>query len=146
MNRRAHIGVSTSMARKWFWSDCEIFSMSFSSLVGRDGERFRKDCRAAGKKYTVWTVNSEMEMIESVRWGVAAILTDRTKAWLALRKGLEDDYKKTIEQYGSRVFLWTSLKHWSPMVMLKAAAAQTYLVTAAGPLEGKPSALVEPVA
>lgn len=93
-----------------------------------------------------------MEMIEAVRWGVSAILTDRTKAWLELRKSLEEDYEKTVGQYGSRVFLWTQLRHWSPMVMMKAAVSETYIVTAAGPLDvakrstAARQSLVEPVA
>lgn len=47
--RRTHIGMSTSLARKHFWADCDSFSMSFACLVGSDGEAFRADCKAAGK-------------------------------------------------------------------------------------------------
>jgi phosphatidylglycerol phospholipase C len=35
--RRSHIGVSTTLAREYFWDDVEVFSMAFSALVGSDG-------------------------------------------------------------------------------------------------------------
>lgn len=47
--RLAHIGLSPSMARKYFWTACSSFSMNFSCLVGSDGEAFRNECRLANK-------------------------------------------------------------------------------------------------
>jgi phosphatidylglycerol phospholipase C len=35
------------------------------------------------------TVNEPEEMMEAVRWGVDAILTDKTQTWLDLRKALQ---------------------------------------------------------
>ena len=35
--RRSYIGVSTTMARKYFWDDVEVFSIAFSTLAGSDG-------------------------------------------------------------------------------------------------------------
>lgn len=37
--RRSHIGVSTYIARKYFWKDCEAFSMSFGALTTYDGQK-----------------------------------------------------------------------------------------------------------
>lgn len=35
--RRSHIGVSTTLAREYFWDDVEVFSMAFVALAGNDG-------------------------------------------------------------------------------------------------------------
>lgn len=37
--RRSHIGVSTYIARKYFWNDCEAFSISFGALTTYDGQK-----------------------------------------------------------------------------------------------------------
>ena len=50
--------------------------------------RFRAECKAAGKQIMVWTVNDPAQMMEAVRWGVDAILTDVTKTWIDLRAAL----------------------------------------------------------
>lgn len=86
-----HIGMSPSLARKYFWKECNSFSMNFSCLVGADGEAFRKECKAEGKDLFVWTVNKRAEMIEATKWGVKAILTDRTAEFLALRSEMESE-------------------------------------------------------
>jgi glycerophosphoryl diester phosphodiesterase len=64
------------------------------------------ECKAAGKKLLVWTVNEPEHMMEvriftftsldaasdskaqAVRWGVDAILTDFTRTWLDMRTAL----------------------------------------------------------
>lgn len=38
--RRSHIGVSPALAKKHFWDSCEVFSMSFASLVTASGQRY----------------------------------------------------------------------------------------------------------
>ena len=58
----ADIGMSVALARNYFFQHCEGFSMAFASLVGRDGELFRKQCKDAGKKLFVWTVNKRPEV------------------------------------------------------------------------------------
>jgi len=114
--RRSHIGVSTTLAREYFWDDVEVFSMAFSTLVGSDGLNFRQECRAAGKKLMVWTVNEPKHMMECVRWGADVILTDMTKKWLDLREALRADYDNTLAQHG-RQFLWTTWKFYLPGIM-----------------------------
>jgi len=117
----SHIGMSTRMAREFFWDSCDGFSLSFASLVSVGGEKFRKECKAAGKKIMVWTVNRREEMVEAVRWGVNVILTDVTQDWLTLRSELQLDYAKASS--GSRWFLWTRLDYYY-LVNLKAWATE----------------------
>lgn len=62
--RLSHIGMSTKIAREYFWDACDSFSLSFSCLLSDAGERFRRECREAGKALMVWTVNRREEMIE----------------------------------------------------------------------------------
>lgn len=40
----------------------------------------------------VWTVNGKAEMLQVARWGVDAIITDKTADYLALRAALESEY------------------------------------------------------
>lgn len=96
--RLAHIGMSPSMARKYFWDACDSFSMNFSCLVGNDGEQFRKECKTANKDLYVWTVNKRSEMIEATKWGAKAILTDRTAEFLALRAQMESTSLLSVVQ------------------------------------------------
>ena len=95
--RRSYIGEDPGTARKYFWKDVDAFSMWFGSLTTADGERyvsfvhtyvfkltiasnrFRNECKAAGKSLMVWTVNDPACMMEAVRWDVDAILTEMDK-------------------------------------------------------------------
>ncbi|BGP18907.1 hypothetical protein JCM10213_005508 [Rhodosporidiobolus nylandii] len=129
--RRLHIGMSPALARKYFWDACDEFSMSFSCLVGSDGERFRKDCRAAGKHIYVWTVNSRSEMIEATKWGAKGILTDKTKALLDLRAEMESDWEKVAKETNSTRFAWSSF-WYSSLANYFLASWEAYLLTKAG--------------
>ena len=62
--KRSHIGLSPHVAREWFWDSCDGFSMAFMGLQTSEGVRFRNECKAAGKKLMVWTVNDPREMME----------------------------------------------------------------------------------
>ena len=92
--KRSYIGVSTNIARQYFWDDCEVFSINFAVLASWEGQRcvllplplaggrvcvqsalgclmkasliyrFIADCKQAGKKVMVWTVNEPNHMIE----------------------------------------------------------------------------------
>ncbi|KAG1783022.1 PLC-like phosphodiesterase [Suillus placidus] len=128
--RRSHIGVSLSIARKYFWDSVEVFSMAFASLTTSDGQKFRNQCKAAGKKIMVWTVNEPEHMMEAVRWGIDVILTDVTKKWLMLRDALQVDYNSILSQH-SRWFLWTTWKFYLPPSWAN-RAARMYLEGAAG--------------
>lgn len=105
--RRSYIGMSPEIARKYFWDDCDAFSMLFEVMTTPLGEAFRKECQSAGKLLMVWTVNDPRCMMEAVRWRVDVILTDRTNTWLEMRSALEDDYEKMNALYANRIFLWT---------------------------------------
>lgn len=132
--RRSHIGVSTDIARKYFWKDCEAFSMSFGALTTYDGQKFRQECKNAGKNLVVWTVNEPEHMMEAVRWEVHAIITDVTQTWLDMRTALQADYEKIGSQYG-RTFLWTTLNFYTPFQIARGHWAQTHLESLAGPFE-----------
>lgn len=55
-------------------------------LVGSDGQKFLKECKSEGKEVTVWTVNDEEEMRVAAGWEVKAILTDKVKFAVGVRK------------------------------------------------------------
>ncbi|KDR84085.1 hypothetical protein GALMADRAFT_236736 [Galerina marginata CBS 339.88] len=38
--RRSYIGLSTYVARKYFWQDCHAFSMAFAALTTMDGQKY----------------------------------------------------------------------------------------------------------
>jgi hypothetical protein len=38
--RRSHIGISTYIARKYFWDDCDAFSIAFGALTTVDGQKY----------------------------------------------------------------------------------------------------------
>jgi len=132
--RRSYIGNSIYIARKYFWKDCHAFSMSFGSLTTGDGDRFRNECKNAGKNVMVWTVNIPDHMMEAVRWGVHAIITDVTNTWLNLRTALEADYDKTRSQYG-RAFLWTTFSFYTPVLSAYSRKVRRYLEKTAGPFD-----------
>ncbi|GAA5835386.1 hypothetical protein JCM11251_005220 [Rhodosporidiobolus azoricus] len=128
--RKAHIGMSPALARKYFWDACDSFSMNFSCLVGSDGEKFREECKKAGKDLCVWTVNSRAEMIEATKWGAKAILTDRTKELLDLRAECEQDWDK-VSRETSRLFGWTSI-WYSSVAQYLVSSWEAYLLTKIG--------------
>ncbi|GAA6020137.1 hypothetical protein JCM10207_006270 [Rhodosporidiobolus poonsookiae] len=128
--RRAHIGMSPALARKYFWDACDSFSMNFGCLVGTDGERFRDECKRAGKNIYVWTVNERREMIEATKWGAKAILTDRTKALLDLRAEMESDWDK-VSRETSSLFGWTSI-WYSSLANYLISSWEAYLLTKTG--------------
>ncbi|OCH94290.1 PLC-like phosphodiesterase [Obba rivulosa] len=131
--RRSYIGEDTELARKYFWDSCDVFSISFAALTTARGTKFRKDCKAAGKKIMAWTVNDPAHMVELATWeDVDVVLTDVTKTWLQLRSALAVDYDKIVRQH-SRLFLWTSLKFYTPFQYFECRSEQQYLETYAGP-------------
>jgi phosphatidylglycerol phospholipase C len=132
--RRSYIGNSPYIARKYFWIHVHAFSMAFEALTTMDGQRFRGECKAAGKQLMVWTVNQPHHMMEAARWEVDAILTDFTKTWLDLRDDLRSDYDKIGAKYG-RSFLWTTLWFYTPFVLARGHQAKLYLEKVAGPFD-----------
>jgi len=137
--RRSYIGNSPYIARKYFWNDCDAFSMDFGALTSNDGQKFRFECKAAGKNVMVWTVNKPDHMMEAVRWEVNAIITDVTKTWLDLRSALQTDYEKIGSQYG-RIFLWTNPLFYTPFLLAHSRQAQVDLEKIAGPFDAIPNA------
>ncbi|CCM01748.1 uncharacterized protein FIBRA_03814 [Fibroporia radiculosa] len=132
--RRSYIGNSIEIARRYFWDSCDVFSMKFAVLTTADGEKFRRECKEAGKKIMVWTVNEPAQMVEAVRWGVDVILTDVTRTWLELRSALHVDYDKIAAQY-SRMFLWTSWSFYAPALVYDSYHSRTVIESHKGPLQ-----------
>ncbi|KAI0036709.1 PLC-like phosphodiesterase [Vararia minispora EC-137] len=139
--RRSHIGARPAIARKYFWDHVDAFSMWFPAMTTTDGQRFLADCKAANKDVMVWTVNEKEQMMEAARMGVAAILTDVPKVWLALRKELETDYEAVDRQY-SRMFLWSQPKFYTVFHFALGRYAEWQLVSTGGELEATPAAKV----
>ncbi|KAH9467007.1 hypothetical protein Pst134EB_002040 [Puccinia striiformis f. sp. tritici] len=112
--KKVYIGTSPSTARKYFWESCSGFSMKFSCLVGFEGQKFRQDCIKYHKSLFVWTVNDRLEMIEASKWGVDAILTDKTADYLELRRQMKDDWE-AITAETSILFPYRSI-HYNGLV------------------------------
>ncbi|CAO1614782.1 unnamed protein product [Parajaminaea phylloscopi] len=111
--RRIHIGGSPWLARTYFWKHCDGFSMWFPSLVGADGQAFLEQARRDGKDVFVWTVNRKDEMIEATRWGVKAILTDKTSMLQQVRAKMTEDFPKYRRNEVGRFFRWTSWRYYT---------------------------------
>jgi len=133
---RIHIGFSTSLARKFFWKECEGFSINFASLVGSDGEAFRRECKAAGKKLYVWTVNARTEMIEATKWGVQAVLTDRTADYLALRASMKADWDAVCKET-TPLFAFSSPTYYAFVNKLYSSYWTFILTRQAGPMNAQ---------
>jgi len=106
--------------------------MNFGCLTSYEGEKFRKDCQAAGKKIMVWTVNDPQCMVEAARWNIDVIITDTPKTWLDLRSALAVDYDKIVAQH-SRLFLWTTWQFYPPFQLLMRKMVKSKLEEVAGP-------------
>lgn len=84
--KRSFIGLSTSVAKTYFWDSCEVFSINFHILASYGGQRYARlqslinyagqplnvlgssfvqECKQAGKKVMAWTVNEPIQMIEA---------------------------------------------------------------------------------
>ncbi|EIM89051.1 PLC-like phosphodiesterase [Stereum hirsutum FP-91666 SS1] len=139
---RSHIGFSVDLARKWFWEDCQSFSINFMVLATSDGEKFREECRAAGKSVLTWTVNEPEHMMEVVRWDIVdAIMTDVPKVWLDLRSALSTDYENVSVRY-KRTFLWTNPMFYPRVQAAVVKSRMRLFEQVGGPLD--PNAPVNP--
>ncbi|EMD37157.1 hypothetical protein CERSUDRAFT_115072 [Gelatoporia subvermispora B] len=131
--RRSFIGASIEIARSYFWNHCDVFSIFFAVLTTAQGEKFRADCKAAGKKVMVWTVNDPVHLVEVASWGdVDVVITDVPNVWLQVRSTLQADYDKIIQQH-SRRFLWTSPWFYSAVQSFFIRNRMAYLESVAGP-------------
>lgn len=74
---RFHIGLSTHIARKYFWDHMDGFSIAFPMLTSADGQAFLRDCKAAGKEVMTWTVNEGVNMRVARSYGIEWLITDR---------------------------------------------------------------------
>lgn len=111
--KRIHIGASPRAARRYFWKDCSGFSMYFACLVGADGQAFIAEAQKAGKDIYVWTVNRKDEMVEATRWGVKAVLTDKTALFQNLRKDMTQDFASTRQGEVGMFFRWATWRYYT---------------------------------
>ncbi|CDR99563.1 hypothetical protein [Sporisorium scitamineum] len=111
--KRIHIGASPRAARKYFWNDCTGFSMYFACLVCADGQQFIAEAQKAGKDIYVWTVNRKDEMIEATRWGVKAVLTDKTALFQDVRKNMMTDFATTRQDEVGTFFRWATWRYYA---------------------------------
>ncbi|TIB75676.1 PLC-like phosphodiesterase [Wallemia mellicola] len=127
----AHIGMSLSLARSHFFDHVKILSMSFSSLMGNDGQTFLRECKKSNKGVMVWTVNSRSEMIEASKWEVDGIITDETKYLVQLRKDMSSQFETIVKENGF-LFPWSSIKYYKPMTELAAYMEKKYIESYGG--------------
>ncbi len=78
-----------------------------------DGQQFIADAQKAGKDIYVWTVNRKDEMIEATRWGVKAVLTDKTALFQDLRKNMTSDFATTRQGEVGMFFRWATWRYYS---------------------------------
>jgi hypothetical protein len=117
--RRIHIGASPTTARTYFWKDCDGFSMWFPSLVTQEGQNFIQHARKEGKDVFVWTVNRRDEMVEATRWGVKAILTDKTDLFQDLRKNMTGESNPPLTVKYAVLMISLLKRTTSPLVVNK---------------------------
>ncbi|KAH8834241.1 PLC-like phosphodiesterase [Flagelloscypha sp. PMI_526] len=134
--RRSFLGNDLAVARKFFFKECDTFSVEFGALTTADGEKFRREIKDAGKKLMVWTVNEPKHLMECARWGVDVIITDHTQRWLEMRKELQElQANAALASKYSRAFLWTTLSFYTPIVLARAKRDTFDLKRCAGPFE-----------
>lgn len=63
--------------------------MRYNTLTSRDGQAFIAECKAAGKRVVVWTVNKRYDMIAATKWGVDVLISDRTDEAIKLRADMK---------------------------------------------------------
>ncbi|PWZ03047.1 PLC-like phosphodiesterase [Testicularia cyperi] len=137
--KRIHIGASPRAAREFFWKDCSGFSMYFASLVGSEGQAFIADAQRAGKDIYVWTVNRKDEMIEATRWGVKAVLTDKTALFQDLRKDMVNDFASTRQDEVGLFFRWATWRYYQlPQFVLQTVWLANIAKRAGAPFKAVP--------
>ncbi|WVQ81598.1 hypothetical protein IAT38_003722 [Cryptococcus sp. DSM 104549] len=94
---RYAISMSIPQARKYFFSHCHGFSIYYEALATAEGARFRRECKAQGKKICVWTVNDKEEMRECARWGVESVISDKPELWREIRRDIATDRAKALK-------------------------------------------------
>ncbi|ODO01710.1 hypothetical protein I350_06536 [Cryptococcus amylolentus CBS 6273] len=94
---RYAISMDLLQARKYFFTSCHGFSIHYPMLASNEGAKFRKECKANGKKICVWTVNDPEEMRMCARWGVESVITDKPDVWRTIKLDIETDRAKALK-------------------------------------------------
>jgi len=77
--------MSIPEARTYFFKHVHGFSVRYEYLASAEGDRFRKECAAAGKGLCCWTVNGREEMRNCARWGVKSVISDKPEVWREIK-------------------------------------------------------------
>lgn len=110
--QRFCISMSLSQVRQYFWA-CTGFSVYYPLLLGAEGEKFRLECAAAGKKICTWTVNEREEMLQCVRWGVYSVISDRPELWRQLKRDIAGDAKVAKPTFWNETVLpYLTYRNW----------------------------------
>ena len=83
---RYAITMSIPEARTYFFKHVHGFSVRYEYLASAEGDRFRKECAAAGKGLCCWTVNGREEMRNCARWGVKSVISDKPEVWREIKR------------------------------------------------------------
>lgn len=83
---RYAISMSIAQARAYFFHHCHGFSIMYEALASKDGDRFRAECKVAGKAICAWTVNSREEMRQCARWELQSIISDKPGVWREIKR------------------------------------------------------------
>jgi phosphatidylglycerol phospholipase C len=83
---RYAISMSIPEVRKHFFAHCHGFSMRYEYLASAEGDKFRKECAAAGKGLCCWTVNGREEMRNCARWGIKSVISDKPEVWREIKR------------------------------------------------------------
>jgi phosphatidylglycerol phospholipase C len=89
--------MSIPEARTYFFKHVHGFSVRYEYLASAEGDRFRKECAAAGKGLCCWTVNGREEMRNCARWGVKSVISDKPEVWREIKREVSPsiDYIQT---------------------------------------------------
>lgn len=110
--QRFCISMSLAQVRAYFWA-CAGFSVYYPLLLGSEGERFRLECAAAGKRLCVWTVNERDEMLQCIRWRVGAVISDRPERWRTIRAELASDESAAKPTFWNETVLpYLTYRNW----------------------------------
>ncbi|KAK4686292.1 phosphatidylglycerol phospholipase C, partial [Tremellales sp. Uapishka_1] len=110
---RYAISMSLTETRKYFFDKCHGFSIMYEVLASSEGQKFRRECEAAGKEICCWTVNEKEEMRQCTRWGIKSVISDKPDLWRQVRKQIEEDriaaLRPTLQTFVSP---FLSRKNW----------------------------------
>lgn len=92
----AHIGISTSYARKFSHVDNLVYNMAVPILQGPGGAKFIKTAHQQHHPVWAWTVNSKVNMEWCISQGLDGIITDDPKLLIDVCRGYDSSKSKRL--------------------------------------------------